>query len=251
MPDSPFVELYYALWSRLFGLERYARKSSPGQLSLFGEHDVSQEPRDAHGEWTSSGPQESEKLDVVPPENVATLQEESKQRPASGAKVMDIPKTMWRVWGMEVFGRVRPFGDVDFLTKEEAEALAKKPGTGKVEEVATDTSRLPKDMRPAYVDPTGQGRTYAGQILPSKTDDQDRTTEYAKRQNEMQAAIDKQLAKEREEIFARAARTGKSLPLGMRTETRRRKEGNEWGEYPVRVREIANPDGTVTSQDID
>jgi len=91
MPDSLFVDLYAALWARLFGLERYARKSSPGQMSLFGEHDVSQEPRDAKGEWTAGGAAPKKSSDsghanVEQSGNRATIKQE--KTPAIGAATM-------------------------------------------------------------------------------------------------------------------------------------------------------------------
>jgi hypothetical protein len=88
MPDSVFVDLYAGLWARIFGLERYARKPSPGQMSLFGDdspaggkHDVSQEPRDDHGQWTAGAAapkktEESPKPDVVSPDSRATLRQD-------------------------------------------------------------------------------------------------------------------------------------------------------------------------------
>lgn len=55
---SAYVDLYTALWHHAYGPERYAkRKDSPGQLSLFphGGHDVSNQPREPDGRWTTGG----------------------------------------------------------------------------------------------------------------------------------------------------------------------------------------------------
>lgn len=72
-----FSDLYAALWTKCFGLDQYAKRhDSPGQMSLFGgEHDVSKEPRDARGEWTTGGGKSPEP-DVVPAADVATLRQD-------------------------------------------------------------------------------------------------------------------------------------------------------------------------------
>lgn len=100
------LEAYALGRSHALGPDQYARrKSSPGQLALFGDdeptaptgtgkHDVSHEPRDELGRWTA-GPPAAEKPEdlpaaaVDPPASVATVgQEETTSQPKSGATTM-------------------------------------------------------------------------------------------------------------------------------------------------------------------
>lgn len=59
------------------------------------------------------------------------------------------------------------------------------------------------------------------------------------------AAKKRAAADERAAKFAEAARTGKPVALRSWTETRRAKEGGEWGDYLFGVTEYAMPDGST------
>lgn len=139
MPDSVFVELYTGLWARLFGLERYARKSSPGQMSLFGddspaggEHDVSKEPRDAHGEWTAGGVKESEKPDVVPADNRATLGQDETKPALEDGKMSQLAIDLRGLMGV-IGGRDKLLARLEGVTDEEAIQVASELGLPNVQ----------------------------------------------------------------------------------------------------------------------
>lgn len=74
-----------------------------------------------------------------------------------------------------------------------------------------------------------------------------RAREVAKAEKEAQA---EKAQSDRAAKFAKAAATGKPVELRRWTETRRAREGGEWGDYLFICRELAMPDGTIKNSAI-
>lgn len=104
--------------------------------------------------------------------------------------------------------------------------------------IAKEVSGWGVHVEHGLIDSLGQEFTYPQAV------------EYARPRLEAAQAKQDAAKQARDAKFSEAKQTGKPVVLRSWTETRRAKEGGEWGEYQFAVTEYAKPDGTTETKAI-